>query len=247
MSSFIFLDSRDSYVTGRANQFDWSLAGVNNQLTQNILFSIDQFTMPNSRYVIHSYNKYLYVRQNGGGTQIVTLTEGNYTAATLLTEMKTCLDALGINVFTITYNSSTQKYSMNVGILPNVFRFVSGNYNTYAVIGLDLTQHTTAVNTYTFTSQVNLSGTQFIDIICTSIPNTNLKSGLAYPLLWRIPVNVPIGSIITWEDYNKRYTKVQPYSLDNLSISLLDDEGNPYDLDPLHPLTIVIRLTTQQD
>lgn len=245
MSSFIFLDSRDSLATGRANQFDWSLTGVNNQLTQNILFSVDQFTMPNSRYVIHTYNKFLYVQQNGGGTQIATLTEGNYTATTLATEMKTRLDALGINTFTITYSSTTQKYTISVGVLPNVVQFVAGSYNPYSVIGLDLNVHKSAVNNLVFSSQVNLAGTQFIDIVCTSIPNPNIKSGTSYPLLWRVPCNVPIGSLIYWEDYSNRNVKVSPYQLDNLSITILDDEGNPYDLDTLHPLTLVIKLSQQ--
>ena len=244
MASFVFLDSRDSLQTGRNNEFSWYLSGVNNNITQNVSFSIDQFTMPFSRYVIHSYNKYLYVAQNGGAVQLVTLVEGNYTAVTLGTELKTRLDALGVNVFTISYNSTTQKYTFSVPI-PNTFQLFTGSYNCYDVIGLDLNYHTTAVSSLTMPSQVNLAGTQFIDIICTSIPVSNTKSGLSYPLLWRIPCNVPIGNLLYWENYNPdRAVKVSPYQLDNISITLIDDAGNPYDLDLLHPLTITFKMST---
>jgi hypothetical protein len=161
--------------------------------------------------------------------------------------MKTRLDALGVNTFTITYSAVTQKYTISAGVLPNVVQFVDGTYNPYSVIGLDLNVHKSAVNNLVCSSQVNLAGTQFIDVICNSIPNSNIKSGTSYPLLWRIPVNVPTGSVIYWEDYNNRYMKVSPYQLDNLSITILDDQGSPYDLDALHPLTIVIRLTQQNN
>ena len=243
MSTFLFLDSRDSIDKSIPSEYTWLLSGMNSMSTNNITLAIDTFILPFSRYVIHSYNKYIYIKQNGGATQIAVLTEGNYTATTLCSEIKTRLDALGVLVYTVTYNSTTQKITISVPI-PDVFQLVSGSYNPYKVLGVDTDVFTTAVSTYTTPYQVDLSGTKYIDISCTSIPIQNSKSGDSYPILMRIPCYTQIGSVLSWENYNSdKVIKVAPYQLDQLSIRLIDDEGNPYNLDKTHELSLTIRLT----
>ena len=242
MSTFLFLDSRDSIDRSIANEFTWLLTGMNSMSTNNINLSLDSFLMPFSRYVIHSLNKYIYIKQNAGATQIAVLTEGNYTATTLCTEIKTRLDALGVLVYTVTYNSTTQKITISVPI-PDVFQLVDGSYNPYKVLGVDTDVFTTGVSSYTTPYQVDLSGTKYIDVVCTSIPIQNSKSGDSYPVLFRIPCYVQIGSMLSWEDYNQRAIRVSPYQLDQLSIRLIDDQGNPYYLDKTHECSITVRLT----
>lgn len=76
--------------------------------------AVSYFEMPKAYYLVDSANNQFALDEEAGGSQVnVTISVGNYTAATLATELGTQMSAVSPNgyTYTVTYDSSTNKFT----------------------------------------------------------------------------------------------------------------------------------------
>lgn len=104
-------------------------------------------------YVIDSSNNKIDFKETGGGGEITsTLTSGTYTADELATEIKTQMDAdtLNARTYTVTYNSSTGKFTITGSVYLDILFSTGTNASSSCrdVIGFG-TADFTGATTYT--------------------------------------------------------------------------------------------------
>lgn len=102
------MDSKD-IVTGTATDGVYQTQGFTNKVFKSM--SLESAEIPYSWYVFDSTNN-LIVFNEGGSDLTATITPGNYDATTIITEIKTRMDAAGTLTYTPTYNSSTLKLTI---------------------------------------------------------------------------------------------------------------------------------------
>jgi len=99
---------------------------------------------------ITNANKYLDFKE-GLVFRVATLTIGSYTGASLASELKKKLDAVGDNTYTVTYNRDTRKFTIsstvNFSLLP--FTGVTIGQGVYSMIGFSSAADRSGASTYT--------------------------------------------------------------------------------------------------
>ncbi len=87
--------------------------------------------------IVEGFNDHIDFDE-GAGELNATLTPGNYTAATLATEIKTQLEAAGADTYTITYSTSTNKFTLSSSDNPNFDVLWNTGTNTATSCGADI-------------------------------------------------------------------------------------------------------------
>lgn len=125
--------------------------------TADLDISIANIAIPRSYYGINSNNNSLAL----GSTQTITITPGDYTASSFITEFQT-QESIGI---TMAYNTTIRHFTFNSGITG--FNIVVPN-SQYKYLGLSVGTHTTPIGTTSWSLEsdevVDLSGTNEINI-----------------------------------------------------------------------------------
>lgn len=172
-----------------------------------------------------------------------TLTNGFYDATTLATEIKTRLDATsgGYNTFTVTYSTSTKKYTISAG---NNFRLMfstgsNASTSAWKVMGFSNSTGTSGIDTTSGTS------TTSVDIINLSLPlsfyiqinnfgSVNFKSTDGDTFTFYIPASSSNGEIIEYKSNTHFQQVVQIPSnmnvIDRLDIVLKARNGTSLNL-----------------
>ena len=157
MSMNIILNSRDK-AFGTASDFE-IITNLNNiTLNTGFKMNLKHFTMPLLEYPINSKNNTLVFRENGSSTNLTaTITAGNYSSSDIITSLTSALQSAGSATITITYNSSTKKYTIASS---GTVRLISGGL--LYILGFDAGSLFSASITAAY--PVRLSGTNWIDI-----------------------------------------------------------------------------------
>jgi hypothetical protein len=188
----ISIRSRDR-INGSSSISDFKvtierISNVRNVKIQNVI-------IPLSYYNINSLNN--SITFNDGVLRTATLTLGSYTANQLATMIQTAMNAISTLVFTITYNSITQKFTISstsnfsliftiqTSLLPVMLGF---NYTTYSGASTYTSVNVASVNKIysqlnicsgrlsLHNQQVSSSSTFFGNLICV-INNSIYKPG----------------------------------------------------------------------
>ena len=86
------------------------------------------FVFPTSFYSVYDANKTAELSEDGGAWTSFTLTKSNYTASTIVTEIKTALETVGAGTYTVTIDTYTGKlYITATGITSFSIRFTSNS------------------------------------------------------------------------------------------------------------------------
>lgn len=243
MSSLIFLNTRDSIYPDTPHRTTFEINNLRGSGIKGYRVSFQNVEVPNLVYPINSYNNRIYFSENGGSVLTATLTPNKYTGATLATEIKTQMDAAGTLTYTVSYDEQSEKLTISV-VLPDEFEFVYSStyyqYNAYEEMGFNY-QNFTSGATFEGDAPINISGTQYVDLI-TSFATNNWSSSTTSSVLARIPMIVSFGNVIFYEPSSDDDLFVSETRLDSINIELRDDKGNQFVLPFNSNFNMVLKL-----
>ncbi|MHA2276322.1 MAG: hypothetical protein ACXAC2_11165 [Candidatus Kariarchaeaceae archaeon] len=182
---------------------------------------------PNTVYPINDLYNTIYISEDDGATShAVVLPSRNYSGSSIAATLETLINVnVGLipelsGVYTVTYDINTKKLTFTCDVN---FQFNMGTNHVYDEIGIDTfdVDATTIISDY----PVNISGTQYVDLI-SNLSTNNHKVGNSQHPLARIPVQQEFGTIVF---YQPRYSDPQFVSapmLDEIFIELRDMKGN---------------------
>jgi hypothetical protein len=230
----IFLNSRDATTFNNgSSDCDFYFKNIECLSQFHIHLSVKHAVIPYSFFNINTNNNQLFIRlyNTQGFTQNLSfsLSLGNHTIASILTELKLLLGTS----FTITYNSITNKLSFT----HSTYEFVLlSSSSCLEIIGFAIGKDITTINkSVESNTSVNLQSVQCIcintNIHTNSINTGNLNNAHS---LASIPLNQTPFSMITY--VNNSNFRVNTYSnnLNQITIKLLDQSSNVINLNGLH-------------
>lgn len=235
-------ENRSNFSNTNANDFNYHLAQhVTLNRKRQYFARIENVHIPTSFYNINDNNNTLIIEEDNGATQVnnsITLTNGNYSATEIITEIESLLDANTnqTNDFTLTFSDITGKISMVfTGGSTQVKILSPSNGSTLNdILGfyIDGTEDTIAASvTYTGPNHVNLQAINEIQIR-TSISSDNYYNSEGKEKIGLIlSIDEQRGSFIKFINDQGFRSKLASYSsISQLRFKLQDSDGNLIDL-----------------
>jgi hypothetical protein len=220
--------------TETSHNFTFSFNSAASRITE---IMIERVEIPFSFYIINSSNNVLTFNN---GVNSITLTPGNYTGTTILTEMIYQLNiAFAGQSPTVTFSSSTYKLTISKS---TAFIVDSSNDVPASTASYVLGFHETSSSSTSVIadSALNISGPNYILItswyFTKPIQHKMLYSDSTYNSgFWAVPVSASPGdTIIETPAMTIRFnSKSVIKTTDIIDIQLFDDSGNPLDLNGL--------------
>lgn len=191
----IYLSSKYAtlYVNGTTDLSDMLFYfdhPITKPVDYNISLRVSSFVFPVSFTLVNEDNNKLII-----GSTTYTLTSANYNALSLKSHLLTLLPS----GFSITYNSTTEKYTFSYSS-----DFTISSESTCLTLlgftnGID---HTSSSSTLTSDTMINLSGTNviYVDIPNVSTSNLSSKTGMKTSIIKSIAINVAPASVMFYDD-----------------------------------------------
>lgn len=179
----------------------------------NMTIKLLNLYLPISFTNIDYVNKELYMDNT-----LYTISEGNYNANTLATELASLLG------LTISFNTTTNKFTFTSSTSDFTFNSTS---NCLYILGFDPDVDTTSTSkTLTSTYPVDLTGDNvlYVDIRNISTPNLTSLTGTKTSIVKSVLLNVPYGSILFYENQEDAYHVIQEDHLSFFHIRLLGED-----------------------
>jgi len=215
--------------TDSSSNFTWSYNEIINRITE---IRLDSIQIPFMWYIINNTNNTLVVNGND-----IVVSEGNYTATTIIPELINKIDAVIGNNTTITFSSITGKLTISGDNPIQIFADNPPTTNSPLASLLGFLENSSSALSITGDSTINISGPNYIrivsDFLTKPINNKTIFSddSLQNSLLV-IPVHSSFGDIITHEsDLPLRLSyKFTIRPSDIIDIKLIDEFNNIIDL-----------------
>lgn len=212
-----------SRVSGTSNNFK-----INLDENVNGTYEVVSVSILNSLYnVVANQNDKVYITHSVDGAQTLTLTAGYYTGSTLATELKTQLDSISAVVYTVTYSSTTGKFTITAGSGNINFTFATNTSNTARyILGFDEEDGTPATSLVSD----NVANLRLTDIIAVKISqdnNTNVTLPGGVEASFVVPIqNESFGDIIN-PTQNSYFSQLLRFTsqISSLDIELLNSTG----------------------
>lgn len=223
--TFIVLNTRDALDPSNPSNAVFNTRNLFRDFRYSRIDLVN-ITFQNLVYPINSNYNTLVFEEDGSGTDIVsTLTPGNYTASQLATEIKTQLDADGSNVYTVTYDANTFKYTISTD---GTSLRITSDSTCLHIIGIADTGMGSFAASKVGDYPIRLDGTQYIDLI--SNLNSNNISSNDHPIFRRIPMSAEVGALFSYENAIDLSQPFNSETFTSIEIRLRDDRENLYDL-----------------
>jgi hypothetical protein len=216
-----------NYVKTYLSHIDFNFTGLLKE-EQDILYNhvdIVNCQIPVSFYNVNYASNILKYSINNGTIQTLTITVGNYSIASLKSEIKNQFFAAGYT-FVISYNESTNKYLFSNALYD--FSFFSNGSTILETIGFD------SVANYSSTAKLlysehccSLIGIKKLKISSVALATSSVSSGGGGDLLGIIPVNAGPREMITYSNNGNRKALLKNRIIDNIDIIIMD-ENNRY-------------------
>lgn len=231
---------------------------LNNDLKSNVVFnfknilkdepdiiystiSIVSAQLPVSFYVFNEFNNKFTFTQ-GALTATITITKGNYTATSLITEMVARLIAIGFLVPVLTISSSTGKLTLSSS---TNFTLIAGvNSTSFDILGLISTANTASVSlAVIFPFPLNLLGAQELRISSVALQTYNYNSSTLGEsnLIGVIQNNAAPFGLIMYLNTNS-YSVLRNKLISQIDIQITDENNLPIDFNGVD-WTITFQLT----
>jgi hypothetical protein len=152
---------------------------------------IQNVKIPTTFYNINSnYDTFGWTGSTTGAVSF-TITHGNYTIDEMIAEIKTQMDALDLNTYTLTYNEITMKVNIASTGTENVATLVGNGWQT---IGFDLTETITGASNVTGTNVASTNTQDWVKIIIDNLNTSNYyeNDSNANTQLQRVGIDIPI-------------------------------------------------------
>lgn len=244
MEKLILITSNDKDPAQSSTNSDFTVELKEKYNTQNIRrVLVKDIQVPNVFYNVRSsqgvVNNSFTFTETGQATQTVTVPEGQYTTTTLITALKTAIDAVLVaGVVTITQSALTQKllFSFSVGTATIYSASDPTNPNLMAnVLGIGTSTAVPAAN-ITADYIPDLQGIQMVYIHSQAIAEAHAidaGKGLISVIEDVSFHNVPFGGMAFRQNNDDELALIeysQPRNLSTIRIVLRDDKGNKLDI-----------------
>jgi len=244
----IVIDSRDrdtlTYTSNSNYQIDLD-EEYKNVLSVELV-SID---IPKTQYLINENNNLLYFASNGF-SYTATVPIGNYTIDELLVALKSSMDTLSSNTFTITNSALTNKITISIATSTFDLQFVDKTNHIGKLLGFITSSDIIGQTSLTAPNQYDLNGPTYIILHINEFENlfgkkSSVKKGFA---------KIPLDATQTEYKYFKNtqdYHVIKEFSpplakLAQLNIRFLNYDGEEYDFGGLeHSMVLKIRRLNQ--
>lgn len=231
-TDYLYINSADRVeATDTSTEFSVEL---DSPLENIECIEIKQLNIPNTLYTVKAgINDIITFTENATLKTTAALTPGYYSPANLGLLIAAAMTAAsgGFNIFTVTYSTSTLKFTFSAG---NNFQLHgAATYFPYRELGLLKANSSTStsivstnVSNLSLPETIWLSISQF-DLKIQTSSNTNKKYVTA---LYPIPVDVNFGGIIQLNPEVPYRVRVPIRSANKLKVSLIDVNGTPLNL-----------------
>jgi len=180
----------------------------------------------------------------------VGVLDGQYTTAQLMASLKNEIDAVLPVGSTITFTQDpiSNKIIFTTTNLTSIefFDIVSNPFSTLAPkLGITTTQ--APATNGVFDSIPSLAGEQyvFINSQTLNLAKTRLSNGLGVSAIVSVPINVPYGQNIYYQNSGDETNDVifnAPTDLTSINITLRNQDGSIPELPPNHPMTLILKV-----
>ena len=223
----LFLSTRDS--TSTSTWFPrWNITNfLLNHQKDDFSLSLDSVSIPNMVYPINQYNATIYFSEDSGATITSVLPYNNYTGTQFAAALATLLNADGTFTYTITYDNQSKK--LTIGVVGGTCTFIPGSNQPYQEMGLGSEELNVAFTSLTPLFPINLSGTQYVDIISSAMTHSYSSTHTANVLV-RIPMNAPFGNIVFFNNQIPHDVVIHSgHALNSIQLEIRDDKGNAFE------------------
>jgi hypothetical protein len=229
----IFCESKTANVSLSNGRKIWSLNApifVNNT-TNKMLCSIESVSIPLSFYTVNNTNNSFQF--NGVSN---ALPNGNYNANTIATELNKYAP------FTVSFNASQNKFVLT-GQPATTYTIDEVSNSIYNLLGF--VPSTSFVGSYTAPNVCNLVYTSGIYVSLNNVENNNIDTGNTHQsstCLLRIPINQPTNTYLQYFNNIGFKNLLSTTVLNQIDISLLDDNREVLELTSNVNWSIVLRI-----
>ena len=225
-SFFLYLNSKDSFIGTSANFLvDFEKSGVEFSDSQ-VAIGLDYAIFPNLIYPIRSNGRNTLVFNEGGGNLTATITEGNYDSTAFCTALKTAMEAVGGDTYTITVSSTTNKITIaSTGTFSMNFT-LSGGY-MWKILGFPYDTTTSTAGSHTGTMPIRLDGDEYYVLMLENLSSPNASSSFSTRgILDIIPMNGAYGDVIYYKGNEKNNLVLGTVDqLKQVRVRLVDYDG----------------------
>jgi len=242
--SRVFISS-DDLESGNGQSFQMTL---NEAITNAVNVELSRATIPNTQYPIPNYLSKFYYSLNGIPDSVQLTNARNFTTIPdLITQINT--DAIAQSKpLVFTFNSNTNRVSVTIAgtagqpiailsrefydLAPGNQNLLKNRFGLNTRLGFPYTGLTglTAGGTYTGTFLPNIIRTHVIYVLANFAFNDSISTDGLRNVIAKIPVNSAYGGITIFSPPELNYSKIVPTTLQNIQISLLDDNYQAYNL-----------------
>ena len=191
--SHVFTIRSRARESGTPTDFVYVTEAVPEDSSLHDAIYLQSFLMPVTTYVVDGTHRTIRLVE-GPATHVVNLSEGNYSADQLASEITSKINAVAVDTYSMTLNRRTGKYSINkLGVSPHAATLAATTQRLAFVLGLELVDSLAIpVNgTATFPACANLKPSPSILVICDLA---------ADGVLANVPApNVPPFSFVNWQ------------------------------------------------
>lgn len=222
----VSLDSEDfsSANSNSVTALNWPVFEIGGARTLvNIVgLKVIGVSVPFSYYIVNSSNNVFTLTESVSGPVVVTLGVGNYTSSQMITELDTQLTALGVESYTTTYSTSTNKFTITATTVTNPSFTLTfgtagdqGNTDLHWYLGFNSGPNPSTANVLVSPNVINLSGPNYLyvnsekwgQLTNNILPRgaTNLGGGNRGPQMAKVPIGVGPNEIIQYTDPDPQY------------------------------------------
>lgn len=242
----LYLNSRDQNVVYDSNQnIEWTITDPRLNSLGPCTVTLVNMEVPNVVYPVNEYYNSVQFTESGGSTYTATVADGYYTGSALATALATAMtNTASSRTYTGSFSSTT--YKITISVDSGTFMWVDVDNALYNDLGI--TEFAATNASQVSDAPVQLQGTNFIDVVCSELPSTNVTaSDDSKRVLARIPIDQNFGNIIFFQPNVGQAIPVSIDGLSTLTIALYDDRGNPWSLPLNAHLSLCLSIEPQMD
>jgi len=240
-TTYLFLNSRDSLSPSTPHNSEFFM-GLRYNEKSSVKLALEQCSFVSAVYPINRFYDTLVVEENGAAsTTTFTLTHNQYNGTQLAAHLQTVLNAgtQESTVYTVTYDTQSKKLTF-AGT--NDFRILAAGSTCLHILGLDEYEGmTTAETTYVSPHVVRLDGTAYVDVI-SSLSTRNISSNSYTNIVARVYITASFGYVNSYDSSREALLDFYNTELSSLSLRLVDDRCNPYELPSSVDVAFTIKL-----
>lgn len=185
--------------------------------------------IPVTWYNIDSFNNNILFNE-GAGNLTATIPVGNYAISELVSEIKTQMDIVGSDTYTVTYNTKTMKLTIaSTGTFSLLFN--TSTSEIWEMIGFTKT-NTSVGASHTGTNVIDLVRIKYIQIIIAELGLFGRSTNTNYEYTFIIPVTENRSDILHFNDENNfnQLQRLNGRIVNNMNIILRDQKNRTINL-----------------